>query len=387
MIRPAFRPLVCLAALAIPALTLVAQSKGLPAEAVAKIDAVVAAEMKRQNIPGVSIAAAFRDQPIHASAYGSADLEHGVPVKGTTAFRTASVAKPMTATAVMTLAEAGKIDIDAPVRNYCPAWPAKHPAISTRQVLGHLAGIRHYGKPGESAGKTHYFVLGDSLALFKDDPLLHEPGTKYLYSTYGYTLLGCVIEGAAGTTYEQFMRDRVLVPAGMTHTRLDRIYEIVPDRARGYQVLTQQMMDGLPSAVRGFARVGAVYNADLHDTSMKVPGGGLLSTADDLVRFGIALNSGRLLRKATVEQMWTEQKTTDGTGTGYGLGFGVTPAQDGIRRMSHSGNQAGAASFLVMLPEVGVTYAIMTNLEDAELGTISRGIANAMRDALMPAKK
>ena len=122
-----------------------------------------------------------------------------MPVKGTTAFRTASVAKPMTATAVMTLAEAGKIDIDAPVRNYCPAWPAKHPAITTRQVLGHLAGIRHYGKPGESAGKTHYFVLGDSLALFKDDPLLHEPGTKYLYSTYGYTLLGCVIEGAAGS--------------------------------------------------------------------------------------------------------------------------------------------------------------------------------------------
>ena len=120
---------------------------------------------------------------------------------------------------------------------------------------------------------------------------------------------------------------------------------------------------------------------------MKVPGGGLLSTAEDLVRFGIALNTGSSLDKARVEEMWTEQKTNDGKGTGYGLGFGVFPAQDGIRRISHSGNQAGAASFLVILPEVGVTYAIMTNLEDAELGTISRGIANTLRDTFMGSRQ
>ena len=120
---------------------------------------------------------------------------------------------------------------------------------------------------------------------------------------------------------------------------------------------------------------------------MKVAGGGLVSTAEDLVRFGIALNTGKLLKKDAVEQMWTEGKTTDGKGTGYGLGWGVFPAQEGIRRISHSGNQVGAASFLVILPEVGVTYAIMTNLEDAELGTISRGIANALREHLMPKTK
>jgi CubicO group peptidase (beta-lactamase class C family) len=126
-----------------------------------------------------------------------------------------------------------------------------------------------------------------------------------------------------------------------------------------------------------------VYNADLHDTSMKVAGGGFVSTAEDLVRFGIALNTGTLLKKATVEEMWTEQKTTAGKGTGYGLGFGVFPAVDGVRRLSHSGNQAGAASSLVILPEAGVTYAIMTNLEDAELGTISRGIATTVRDTFL----
>ena len=384
LIRPAARH-VLVFALALSAIRLGAQSpQALPADAIARIDAIVAAEMARQTIPGVSISVAFGNRPILTKAYGTADLEHGVPVGATTAFRTASVAKPLTATAVMGLVESGAVDLDAPVRTYCAAWPATHPPVTLRQVLGHLAGVRHYTKRGESAGKTHYFSLGDSLALFKDDPLLHEPGTKYAYSTYGFSLAGCAIEGASGQSYEAFMRERVFARAGMERTRVDRVYEVIPDRARGYQVLTQPMFDSLPPSVRGFARVGAVYNADLHDTSMKVPGGGLVSTAEDLVRFGIALNTGALLKKASVEQMWTEQKTTDGKGTGYGLGFGVFPAVDGVRRLSHSGNQAGAASFLVILPEVGATYAIMTNLEDAELGAISRGIAGTLRDTFMP---
>lgn len=349
----------------------------------ARIDSVVAAEQARQKIPGISIAAAFQNKLIYSKAYGSANLEHGAPVKTSTAFRTASVAKPITASAVMTLVEAGKLDLDAPIRTYCAAWPETHPPVTARQVLGHLAGIRHYAKPGESSGKNHYFTLAESLALFVNDPLLHEPGAKYLYSTYGYSVLGCAIEGASGASYEQFLRQHLFARAGMTRTRLDRVYEIIPDRAAGYQVLTEAAFKQLPPAVRLFAKPGEVYNAVLHDTSMKVPGGGLVSTAEDLVRFGIALNTATLLKKASVEQMWTEQTTADGKGTGYGMGFGVFPAQDGIRRLSHSGNQAGAASFLVILPEVGVTYAIMTNLEDAELGTISRGIANALRDTFL----
>ena len=359
-------------------------AQSLPEAARKRIDDVVAAEQARQKIPGLSIAVAFDNRTIYSRAYGSAELEHGVPVKPTTAFRTASVAKSLTAAGLMTLVEAGRLDLDVPIRTYCPAWPEKHPSITTRQVLGHLAGIRHYTRRGESSGKDHYFTTADALALFKDDDLLHAPGTRYSYSTYGYTLAACAIEGASGTSYEAFMKERVFTPVGMTRTRLDRVYEIVPDRSAGYQVLTAEAFKQLPPAVASFAQVGAIYHADLHDTSMKVAGGGLVSTAEDLVRFGIALNTGALLKKATVEQMWTEGKTADGKGTGYGLGFGVTPAQEGIRRLSHSGNQAGAASFLVILPEVGVIYAIMTNLEDAELGTISRGIANALRDTFMP---
>jgi CubicO group peptidase (beta-lactamase class C family) len=350
----------------------------------AGIDAVIAAEQAKQKIPGVSVAVAVRDRLIYSRAFGSADLEHAVPARTTTAFRTASVAKPLTAAAAMALVERGALDLDAPVRTYCPAWPETHPSITTRQLLGHLAGVRHYTRRGESAGKSHYYTIADALALFKDDPLVHAPGSKHLYSTYGFTVVACAIEGASKETFESFIRQRIFTPAGMTRTRVDRVYEIIPDRARGYQLLTADAWQTLPPALRTIAKAGEVYNAELHDTSMKIAGGGLVSTAEDLVRFAVALNGGALLKKDMVERMWTEQTTADGTGTGYGLGFGVYPAKDGIRRMSHSGNQAGASSFLVMLPEVGVSYAIMTNLEDAELGPISRGIANVLRGVVLP---
>jgi CubicO group peptidase (beta-lactamase class C family) len=378
------RVAITVAAALSAAAPLARQAPALPA---AKIDAVVAAEQARQKIPGLSVAVAVGNRLVYSRGFGVADLEHGVPVKPSTAFRTASIAKSLTAAAAMALVEAGRLDLDAPVRTYCPAWPETHPPVTTRQLLGHLGGVRHYTKRGESTGKAHYFTLEDSLDLFKSDPLLHPPGSRYAYSTYGFSVVGCAIEGASGRTYEAFVRERVFGPAGMERTRLDRVYEIVPDRARGYQVLTQEALDTLPPSMRAVAKAGAVYNADLHDTSMKVPGGGLLSTAEDLVRFGIALNTGTILKKDTIERMWTEQRTADGTGTGYGLGFGVQPPQDGVRRVSHSGNQAGAASFLVLLPEVGVAYAIMTNLEDAELGPISRGIANVLRDTLRPGSR
>ena len=358
-------------------------AQSLPDAPAAKIDAIVADEQARQKIPGISIAVAFDNRIVYLKSFGQANLEHGVPAKPATAFRTASVAKPLTAAAAMALVEDGRLDLDAPVRTYCPAWPAKHPTITTRQLLGHLAGVRHYAKPGESSGKDHYFTIADSLKLFAEDPLLHPPGSKYFYSTYGFSVVACAIEGASGQSFEAFMRDRVFAKAKMTRTRLDRVFEIIPDRAAGYQMLTEERFKRLPPAVSVFAKVGDVYNAVLHDTSMKVAGGGFVSTAEDLVNFGIALDTGTLLKKSTVEQMWTSQATPDGKLTGYGLGFGVAPAVDGIRRLSHSGNQAGAASAFAIVPEVGAVYAILTNLEDADLAVISRGITSALREHYM----
>jgi CubicO group peptidase (beta-lactamase class C family) len=354
-----------------------------PPAAIPELDQTIDAGRVSAKIPGLSVAIAFRNEIAYSRAFGIADLEHNAAATPRTAFRTASTAKPMTATAVMQLVEQGRIELDAPVQKYCPAFPQKPWPVTARLLLGHQAGVRHYQKPGEAVGKQHYATLEDSLALFRNDPLLHEPGTKYSYSTYGYSVLGCAIEGASGQTYESYMRDRIFQPAGMTRTRLDRVYEIVPERARGYQLLTEEGFKQLPPPLQAVARAGEIYNADLHDTSMKMPGGGLLSTSEDLTRFVIALRTGRLVTPGTVEQMWTVGKTRDGSPTGYGLGWGVTPPQDGVRRLTHSGNQPGAASVFHVLPEVELAYAIMTNLEDTEMGPLSRSIAVILRKHLL----
>jgi CubicO group peptidase (beta-lactamase class C family) len=176
--------------------------------ALAMVDGVVERERAKARIPGLSVTIGLGGRIIYEKSFGLADVENNVPVTPETRFRTASIAKPITATAVMQLAERGALDLDAPIQQYCPAFPSKPWPVTSRLILGHLAGIRHYTKRGESSGTEHFFAIGDSLKLFKDDPLLHEPGAKYEYSTYGYSVLGCAVEGASKITYAEYVRRR-----------------------------------------------------------------------------------------------------------------------------------------------------------------------------------
>jgi CubicO group peptidase (beta-lactamase class C family) len=131
------------------------------------------------------------------------------------------------------------------VQKYCPAFPQKPWPITTRELLGHLAGIRYYHVPetpysasqsDPEVGNTCHFENGieTGLKFFADDPLVALPGTQFNYSTQGYTLVGCAIEGASGEKYMDYVRDHVLVPAGMPQTRPDDRFAIIPLRARFY---------------------------------------------------------------------------------------------------------------------------------------------------------
>ncbi|MFN2511807.1 MAG: serine hydrolase domain-containing protein [Pyrinomonadaceae bacterium] len=354
-----------------------AHSGQLAAETIKQIEALIQQEMTRQSIPGMSVAVGINGQVRYAKGFGTADLEHSIPVKATTVYRTASIAKPMTATAVVLLAEQGKLDLDAPIQKYCAAFPEKPWPVTARQLLGHLGGVRHYTKPGESSGTTHYFTIEESLKLFKDDPLLHEPGSKFHYTTYGYSVLGCAIEGAAGLGYEDYMQENVFKPAGMAHTRNDDHFFVIPDRARGYLKLDDRTYAELPAVVKGKVKVGQLYNAQLHDTSMKVPGGGLVSTSVDLVKFGHASMTGTFVKQPALERMWTPQQTKDGKKTTYGLGWGVGE-RAGMKLFSHSGGQAGTSTLLYVLPEKSIVIAAMCNLEGASLGRMLDEIGKAL---------
>ena len=174
-------------------------------------------------------------------------------------------------------------------------------------------------------------------------------------------------------SYDQFVAANILGPAGMTHTAVDDLYQIVPGRVRGYQMLTEEGYKQLPAAVQAIARPHTVYNAALHDTSMKIPGGGWVSTAGDMVRFGMAMLQGKLVKPATRDEMWTSQKTPDGKETGYGFGFGAQ-MQNGVLSVSHSGNQAGASSAIRISPGQSAVIVIMTNLEDAPVSQIVNAV-------------
>ncbi len=335
---------------------------GLPAPRIAAVEAVLEAAMERHGIPGLSVAVVVDLELVWSAGLGMADVENDVPARPETVYRLASLSKPLTAVAVLQLAERGKLDLDAPVQRYVPSFPEKAWPVTTRQLLGHVAGIRHY-EDGEIKITRHYTSLDDALALFKDDPLVLEPGTRFLYTTHGYTLVGCVIEGAAEAKYVDFVRENVFAPAEMETAQADDLFGIIKNRARGYQLVA-----------------GALHNAGLTDTSYKIPGGGLCATAPDMGRFAMALLDGALLKKETLAEMFRSGKARGGTSTGYGLGFALDDdKRRGRREVFHTGGQQGFSNILYMLPDRRFAVAILTNLENVqERLELARQVADAV---------
>ena len=321
---------------------------------------VITNEMARLGIPGLSVAIAHEGKLVFANGYGFADIENFVSAKADTAYRLASISKAMTAVLALQLAEKGELDLDAPARETCPAFPKKRWPVTARQLLGHRGGIRHY-REGEQPMTRRYGTVEEGLALFEDDPLEFEPGTGHLYSTYGYTLLGCVIEGAAGRRFAEVLQDSVFAPSGMTRTRPDDVRDLIPNRVRGYARDEQ----------------GTLVNAALADMSYKVPGGGLSGTAPDVARFGLALLSGRLLGPDSLERMLTPGSTHDDGSEGYGLGMSVGLEEDRPEAW-HLGGQEGASAALYLRLDEGPVVAVLANLENIppRLLTLARRIAD-----------
>jgi serine beta-lactamase-like protein LACTB len=360
MILPMQRRLLLL--LLIPGL-LVAPSivvaQSISKDQLKRIDQLVTSEMSRTSIPGVSLAIARHGKVEWTQGFGMADLENLIPVTPETRIRLGSISKPITAIAVMQLVEHGKIDLDAEIQKYLPSFPRKPWPITIRELLGHQSGIRHYRQDGSDLDSvTHYTDAITPLRIFADDPLLFEPGTKYSYSTYGFNVLGAIVETVSGMKYTAYVRENIFQPAGMDQMSPDDTYAIIPHRARGYHLVN-----------------GALQNCHLADTSNKVPAGGFISTSTDLVKFAMAVNAGTLVKKESARQMFTAQKLRDGTVTGYGMGFFIR--QDGSHpSVSHSGGQQGITTNLELFPAEDLAIAVMTNLDNARgLQPIAQGIA------------
>ena len=328
----------------------------LPAAKIEKIEAAITAWMTQNKAPALSVAIVADNQIRWSKGYGLADVENSVSAKADTAYRLASIAKSITAVAVMQLVERGKLDLNASINKYCAAYPEKQSlkdapdkrfSMTVRQLLVHQSGIRH-NKLDEVLTTRHYTSISEAIGSFKDDPLVVEPEMKYSYSTPGYTLLGCAIETASGMSYIDYVRENIFKPAGMTRTFVDDVYTIIPNRARGYRK----------------TQAGEIQNAPLHDTSIKVPGGGLVTTVEDLARFAIGINTNKLVKPETLTQMWTKPKTRDGKEQGYAMGFLIND-REGLLKVFNDGSLAGTRTYLFLIPGQKFAIALMTNLEKA----------------------
>ena len=327
----------------------------LPASTVSEIDSAVNAFLTRVSAPGLSVAVGLEGAFRFERGYGLADLEHRVPATASTVYRLASVSKPITAVVTMQLVERRRLSLEDTVGKWLSYVPAALRPITVRQLLSHQSGIRHYTAQEDDSTThypRHYDSLREALGIFASDPLVHAPGTRMTYSTYAYTLLGVVIEEASGQSYVEAVRQQIFVPARMINSVPDDVLAIVPNRAAGY----------------ARSATGTLRKAAFMDPSYKTPGGGWLSTAGDMVRFGQAVQSGTILTAASLERMTTMETPPGQPATFYGLGWIVegwgVPGRPRIPGLAwHGGVQQGVTTNLYMLLPERLVVALMINLE------------------------
>ncbi len=315
---------------------------------------------QRDEIPGLSISVSKEGQLLWSEGFGYADLEQRVPVyPDKTKFRIGSVSKPLTAVALALLYEQGKINLDVAIQRYVSDFPAKRDTFTLRQLAGHLAGIRHY-KGDEFMYNKYYPTVAEGLDIFKNDPLLHQPGSKDRYSSYGWNLISAAVENAAGVDFLDYMQQQVFDPINLNQTYPERIASIIPFRSRYYANHPDN---------------GQVINAPAVDNSYKWAGGGFIATSEDLIKFGNALLDNLLLKAATLQEFIRSQQTTDGQSTHYGMGFRSGTDSAGHSWFGHSGGSVGGITQFVIYPEQKVVVAIVTNASRVRYGKLPYELA------------
>ena len=333
-------------------------------------DAAVEAERKRQGLIGLAVAVIENNKLTHVGCYGLADQQAKRPVTGETLFRWASISKPLTAVAALQLLEKKKLKLSDTARSHCKDLPKDGLGLVTvEQLLSHRAGVGHYREMGN--WKTRLAKLyGDrasvswdakkSVAVLSTQALAFPAGAKFHYTTFGFNLLGGIVESAGKEPFEKQVANRIAGPLGMTSLEPD--YEFVKrsQRTAGYRKKSEKIV---PSEVG--------------DVSWKLPGGGFHSTIGDLARFGIGLLDGKLLSKETQAELW-RPRADEGKESGYALGFSVRMRNGKVARVSHSGAQARARTLLLIEPQTRRGVAIMTNSEWGDPNAVRKAAFRAL---------
>jgi len=332
---------------------------------------IVRASMSENNLAGLSVAVGIDGEIVWAEGFGFADIESSLPVTPHHRFRTGTASIVFTSAAIGLLLDEGRLKLDDEIQKYVPDFPDKQWPVTVRQVMGDVAGFNTEDPDNGVLTSSHCERPADAVALFAKEPLQFQPGTQYRDSTFGWVLLSAVVESAASTPFVTFLNERIFRPLGMLDTFKESVTNPPPDAATSYNPrFAANPVNGLRPLPK-------------FDYSCHAGSNGFLSTPSDLVRFGMAINRGKLLRPQTVQMLQTPQRLTSGKSSGqqtsYGLGWDlktVTLAGQQVQAAGHNGHfWVYEVTSLLTFPERGLAVAVMSNVSFAGIPSLAERVA------------
>lgn len=331
-------------------------------------NSILNSRLANNNFLGVSTAVYVENHGTYQSAAGFASKSKLARTNTNTLARIASVTKPMTAVAIMQLYQKGKLKLDVPIQNHLPSFPKKTQGdITIRQLLKHTSGIQHYSSKWDALSFTHYPTLKDALSAFQNRELLFTPGTQYHYSSFGYTILGAIIEEVSQMTYGEYMQKNIWHRAGMLNTSLEKRTNKHANKSDLYIKAGSQFI-----------------KSPTTDLSIIYSAGGVQSTAEDLVKFGKAILHHQLVDSASLQIMiQATDELAPATGNDpYGLGWAVYDDPKYGKIIQHGGTQPGCSSFFAIYLKHGIVSTAISNSFGSRQNVfyLTREIANVFLD-------
>jgi CubicO group peptidase (beta-lactamase class C family) len=330
----------------------------LPSFSFAQVDStdiIVKNIMKKQNIVGLSLAVIRNGKPVVNKGYGLANMELNIPVTSESVIRLGSVSKQFFTTAIMKLMEEGKLSIEDSVHKFFPDAPETWRSIKIKNLMSHTSGLQREGPAYDN------FKIQPDLDIIKSAyklPLDFKTGEKYQYSNLAYFILAEIIKQVSGMPWQDYIHDKLFVPADMNNSYLTDFYSIIPNRANGY-----------------------MHNQDtlINATAMYAirPSGGFLSTSSDMIKWEKTIREEKIiLKKENWEQLWQPFiKTSDNINSYYGFGWSIDEYKK-HKMVLHNGSNIGFKSIFVRFVNDGLSIIILTNTEEAQPGAIVAGLAD-----------
>src|SRR5690242_19127423 len=344
-----------------------------------KIDALVQSELQKQHIPGAAVGVYRDGKMARAQGYGLANVEWEAAVTPDTIFQSGSVGKQFTATAVMMLVEEGKVEVDDPIKKYFPDAPATWNDIKVHNLLSHTSGLGEYETGARTKVGGPFYMRLDYTEdeLYKritEMPMDFKTGEDWAYRNTNYVLLGILIHKVTGQFYGDFLQERIFRPLGMSRTRIISEADIIPGRSSGYQLVK-----------------GELKNQDWVSPSLNsTADGALYFTVEDLQKWDAALYTEKLLKKASLDRMWTVEKLNNGkpNKANYGFAWEINSV-NGHRVIEHGGAWQGFTTYIARYVDDRLTVVALTNLDSGHSNPkkITSGVAAIYNPALKPAEQ